>query len=74
ALMLQGSQANSREKFLQVIANVRNVRDAWKQVARGQKGDPAAQGDPFPDFGGSVATNGESAFRPDQRAGISWTA
>ncbi|HUN84988.1 MAG TPA: flagellar export chaperone FliS, partial [Terracidiphilus sp.] len=47
ALMLQGSQANSREKFLQVIANVRNVRDAWKQVARGQKGDPAAQGDPF---------------------------
>jgi len=33
ALMLQGSQANSKEKFMQVIANVRNVRDAWKQVA-----------------------------------------
>lgn len=33
ALMLQGSQANSRKKFEQVIANVRNVRDAWKQVA-----------------------------------------
>ena len=33
ALMLQGSQANSRRKFEQVIANVRNVRDAWKQVA-----------------------------------------
>lgn len=33
ALMLQGSQANSRHKFEQVIANVRNVRDAWKQVA-----------------------------------------
>ena len=33
ALMLQGSQANSRQKFEQVIANVRNVRDAWKQVA-----------------------------------------
>lgn len=33
ALMLQGSQANSRQKFEQVIGNVRNVRDAWKQVA-----------------------------------------
>ncbi len=33
ALMLQGSQANSRKKFEQVVANVRNVRDAWKQVA-----------------------------------------
>src|SRR3974390_2010192 len=36
ALMLQGSQAKSRERFEQVIANVRNVRDAWKQIA----GDP----------------------------------
>lgn len=33
ALMLQGSQANSKKKFEDVIANVRNVRDAWKQVA-----------------------------------------
>ena len=33
ALMLQGSQANSRKKFEEVIANVRNVRDAWKRVA-----------------------------------------
>ena len=31
ALMLQGSQANSRQTFEQVIANVRNVREAWKQ-------------------------------------------
>ena len=38
ALMLQASQANSRVKFEQVIANVRNVREAWKQVAT----DPAA--------------------------------
>jgi flagellar protein FliS len=34
ALMLQGSQANSREKFRRVIACVRNVRDAWHQVAK----------------------------------------
>jgi flagellar protein FliS len=32
ALMLQGSQANSRQKFEQVIANVRNVREGWKQA------------------------------------------
>ncbi len=38
ALMLQGSQASSRQKFEHVIANVRNVREAWKQVAA----DPAA--------------------------------
>jgi len=34
ALMLQGSQANSREKFEHVIACVKNVRDAWVQSAR----------------------------------------
>jgi flagellar secretion chaperone FliS len=34
ALMLQGSQANSKEKFEQVIACVRNVRDAWRLVAK----------------------------------------
>lgn len=33
ALMLQASQGNSRKKFEQVIANVRNVREAWKQIA-----------------------------------------
>jgi flagellar protein FliS len=33
ALMLQGSQANSRQKFEEVIGNVRNVRDAWKQIS-----------------------------------------
>jgi flagellar protein FliS len=34
ALMLQGSQANSREKFEQVIACVKNVRDAWMKAVR----------------------------------------
>ena len=38
ALMLQGSQANSRPKFEQVIANVRNVREAWKQVLADPEG------------------------------------
>jgi flagellar protein FliS len=34
ALMLQGSQANSREKFEHVIACVKNVRDAWVKSVR----------------------------------------
>lgn len=34
ALMLQGSQANSREKFEHVISCVKNVRDAWVQSVR----------------------------------------
>jgi len=34
ALMLQGSQANSRRKFEEVIACVWNVREAWRHVAQ----------------------------------------
>ena len=40
ALMLQGSQANSREKFEQVIACVRNVRGAWRHVANNSEVNP----------------------------------
>ncbi len=41
ALMLQGSQANSKLKFERVIAFVRNVRDAWKQAAASPEANPA---------------------------------
>ena len=39
ALALQGSQEKSKEKLLHAIADIRNVREAWQQVAL----DPAAQ-------------------------------
>jgi flagellar secretion chaperone FliS len=42
ALMLQGSQANSRAKFEQVIGCVRNVRNAWKQVANDPDANPSS--------------------------------
>ncbi len=42
ALMLQGSQANSKEKFEHVIACVWKVRDAWRQVARAPEGFAAS--------------------------------
>ena len=41
ALMLQGSQANSREKFEHVISCVKNVRDAWIQALRDPEGNLA---------------------------------
>ncbi len=76
ALMLQGSQANSRNKFEQVIANVRNVRDAWKQVAA----DPSAN--QFAANARSHADVGEPglpadsawASRDEAHTAISWTA
>jgi flagellar secretion chaperone FliS len=43
ALMLQGSQANSREKFEHVIACVKNVRDAWVQSVRSPDGNMTIQ-------------------------------
>ena len=39
ALTLQGSQEKSKEKLLHAITDIRNVREAWQQVAL----DPAAQ-------------------------------
>ena len=39
ALALQGSQERSTAKLLDAIACIRNVREAWQQVAQ----DPAAQ-------------------------------
>jgi flagellar protein FliS len=45
ALMLQGSQADSKQKFEHVIACVRNVRDAWRQVAKDPEVRATAQGE-----------------------------
>lgn len=75
ALMLQGSQASSRKKFEQVIANVRNVRDAWKQVAADPSVNQLATSPQAslsahqPGPTDSVWTPGDGAH-----AAISWTA
>jgi flagellar protein FliS len=67
ALMLQGSQANSREKFEQVISGVRNVREAWVQVAR----DPdAIQSGAMSGY----AHQGQLATAIEAEASSSWTA
>jgi flagellar protein FliS len=69
ALMLQGSQANSRTKFEQVIADLRNVREAWKQVLadagmRHGAGGAEQSGVLAAAWAGSEARRGE----------VSWTA
>jgi flagellar protein FliS len=42
AQILQASQSVSRQKFEHAINCVKNVRDAWKQVARDPEASPAA--------------------------------
>jgi len=41
AQILQASQSASRQKFEHAIDRVRNVRDAWRQVAKDPKVNPA---------------------------------
>jgi len=63
AEILQASQGASRRKFEHAIECVRNVRDAWRAVAR----DPNAQpGAPMP--------NTPHATQTEIPAGSSWTA
>lgn len=61
AQIIQASQSASKQKFEHTINCVRNVRDAWKQVARGDEAGAEA--------GGSAIAS------PIQRSGHSaWTA
>jgi flagellar protein FliS len=70
AQILQASQSASSQKFEHAIDCVRNVRDAWRQVARDPDANPAL----------SSATAQVAAHRPevagnsDPAAGAHWTA
>jgi flagellar secretion chaperone FliS len=66
ALILQGSQRNSVEKFQQVIQFVRNVRGAWRQVADGTSAIEAGEG-ALPPM--SALDNGL-----ERKAGANWLA
>jgi flagellar secretion chaperone FliS len=63
ALILQASQSASKSRFEHAIACVRNVRDAWREVARDPDANPGA-----PKF----APVSEPS--PDAPAGAGWTA
>ncbi len=74
ALMLQGSQANSREKFENVITCVKNVRDAWLQAIRNPEGSVAR-----PQEHSTADLQGEARFpnspyAVDSAVGSHWNA
>jgi flagellar secretion chaperone FliS len=62
AEILRASQTASREKFANAVHCVRNVRDAWREVAK----DPSASPD-----AGRVATTAQAASDASRS---SWTA
>lgn len=69
AQILQASQAASKAKFEHAIHCVRNVRDAWREVAR----DPAISPGP-PQIMGSAKAGGESGGFGPESAVRSWNA
>jgi flagellar protein FliS len=74
AQILQASQSASKPKFDHAIACVRNVRDAWRQVAR----DPAVNPAPLQMAGFSSsavrARPGNNDLGMDSSIGSRWNA
>ena len=74
ALMLQGSQRNSRKKFEEVIANVRNVREAWKQIAAGGESNQSTPDQQRDGIHSSVETDVVWMPHAETRSAGRWTA
>jgi flagellar secretion chaperone FliS len=74
ALMLQGSQGNSRKKFEQVIVNVRNVRDAWKRILADSRVSQLTPVQMTDGFSSSSATDGTWTPHSTTHAAGNWTA
>jgi flagellar protein FliS len=73
AQILQASQSSSRPKFEHAIDCVRNVRDAWRQVAKDPEVNPA----PMQVHGSQSFRQGDSNgydYSPEAAAGSSWNA
>jgi flagellar protein FliS len=70
ALMLQGSEANSKQKFEQVIANVRKVREAWKQVAS----EPGLNVTSYFEQLGDGPADPDARSLAEEHVSASWTA
>ena len=73
AQILQASQSASKQKFEHAIDCVRNVRDAWREVARDPAVNPAPAQASAGARGGSAAFDGEE-YGAGARAGMSWNA
>jgi len=69
--ILQASQSASRQKFLHAIECVRNVRDAWRQVARDSTVNPAPL--QVPSGRGRTSFEGDE-YGAEASVGSSWNA
>jgi flagellar secretion chaperone FliS len=72
AQILQASKSASLKKFEHTIACVKNVREAWKEVARG----PQANGGAYPQTAGPAqrASIGTAASEELEATASRWTA
>jgi len=69
AQILQGSQSASKTKFEHAIDCVRNVRDAWREVAK----DPTVNPGPMQISGGGAFTGGNE-YESYSVGGSRWNA
>lgn len=69
AQILQASQSASKAKFEHAIDCVRNVRDAWREVAKDPDAVPSSSRELGPSRQAPIA-----AERSQKAAGSSWTA
>jgi len=74
AQILQASQSASKQKFDHAIECVRNVRDAWRQVARDPEVNPAPIQVAGMTSGMRHAALGGSDYDRDTMSGSSWNA
>jgi flagellar protein FliS len=73
AEILQASQSASQQKFEHAIDCVKNVRDAWRQVAKDPEVNPAPA-QVLARIGGRMQTGFENEYDGDATAGSSWNA
>jgi len=73
AQILQASQSASRQKFEHAIDCVRNVRDAWREVARDPSVNPAPAQSTATSRGQSARFEGDE-YGADVHVGSSWNA
>jgi len=74
AQILQASQSASRQKFEHAIACVRNVRDAWRQVASDPEVNPAPIQVPAVLSGRRQGGFNSADFGEEASAGSRWNA
>jgi flagellar secretion chaperone FliS len=74
AQIMQASQSASRQKFEHAIGCIRNVRDAWKQVAQDPEANPAMPRSALNGFSHSAEVFAPSGSDQESTVAGGWTA